>query len=61
MISKTITLKCRYCGREFQQEVKAETEEKLKKEIKWYERNQLHCPHCRIIRMSKGGCQGTGG
>ena len=54
MVKRMITLRCINCGAEFKQEVSVKDDAKLEKEIRWYQKNQNHCPKCRLKRMSKG-------
>lgn len=58
MIKEIITLRCISCGKEFEQEVTAASEDKIAKEIKWYKRNQKQCQRCRMLRMCRGASQG---
>ena len=59
MLKKTITLRCVNCGKEFEQEVAVQSEDKLEKEIEWYKKHQKHCPRCRMARMGHGGGPGA--
>ena len=61
MITKTITLRCINCGKEFEQEVAVKSEDKMEAEVEWYEKNQKHCPMCRMRRMARGDGHGTAG